>query len=477
VANLTASLNAVPRSTRPVAAVVLALLVAAVCAVLGRGPLAASGQPATPSLATHACPSGLGAGWRCATATVPLDRQRRTGAVVHVAVALRHAPGPPRPAVLALAGGPGEAAIPGAHGFERLLAPLLANRDLLVVDVRGTGASDPIACPQIDSTSTWGAAAVATCAHALGAAAGHYGSEDVVDDLDDVRRLLGIPRLAVYGISYGTKTAVAYARRHPSTVDGLVLDSPIVEDTDPFYRRSATGSARVLANVCAEGGCPAHVDPVADLRALVRRARGGVLTAGRVTVTEASILQAVVAGGPRLRALPAALHAAARGDLAALARAVPARTPDLRAASWMSPRFSHTVYLATSCDDGNFPWSPRRTPAQRTTSARRYLDRLTDKAFAPFDRHVGEQYGETGICAPWPPAGRRPAPLPLPDVPALLLVGGDDDLAPLEGAREIAGELPQTRLVAVPGVGHGVLHRGGVAAGALRDFAKVLTDG
>lgn len=466
-----------PPRIRLAAAVVVASGVAVLSAVAGTGPLAASGRSHVASLADRACPAGLGPGWRCATATVPLDHGGRDPGVVHVAVALRHAPGPPRPAVLALAGGPGEAAIPGAHRFQRLLAPLLTSRDLLVVDVRGTGASDPIACPQIDTTGTWSPAAVADCARDLGAAAGHYGSSDVADDLDDVRRLLAIPRLAVYGVSYGSKTAVAYARRHPATVDGLVLDSPIVEDTDPFYRRSATGSARVLANVCAEGGCPPGADPVADLRALVRRASGGVQTAGRVSVTEASILHAIVGGGAPLRALPDALHAAARGDLAALARVVPARTPDLRAAPWMSPRFSHTVYLATSCDDGDFPWPADRTPAQRGTSARRYLDHLTDAAFAPFDRHVGEQYGETRICAPWPPAARRPAPPPLPDVPALLLVGGDDDLAPLEGAREVAGELRRMRLVAVPGVGHGVLHRGGAAAAALRDFAGTLGGG
>jgi pimeloyl-ACP methyl ester carboxylesterase len=351
---------------------------------------------------------------------------------------------------------------------------LLAGRDLLVVDVRGTGASDPISCPQIDTTGLWTPEAVAGCARDLGRSAGHYSSADVADDLDEVRRALAIPSLAVYGISYGSKTAVALARRYPGSVDGLVLDSPIVEDTDPFYRRSATGSARVLANVCAEGGCPRGADPVRDLARLVRRARNGVVTDGGVTVSEASILHAVVGGGDPLRALPAALHAAVRGDLGALARAVPSRTPDLRAAPWMAPRFSHTVYLAMSCDDGDFPWRADSTPAQRTAAAGRFLTRMTDAAFAPFDRHVGEQYGETRICAPWPPAAHRPPPRPMPDVPALLLVGGDDDLAPLEGAREIAGELPRNRLVELPGAGHGVLRQSGPAAGALRDFAAAL---
>ena len=51
----------------------------------------------------------------------------------------------------------------------------------------------------------------------------------------------------------------------------------------------------------------------------------------------------------------------------------------------------------------------------------------------------------------------RPTPPPVPDVPTLLLVGGDDDVAPLEGAREIAAELPHSSIVTIPDWGHGVL--------------------
>jgi pimeloyl-ACP methyl ester carboxylesterase len=53
-----------------------------------------------------------------------------------------------------------------------------------------------------------------------------------------------------------------------------------------------------------------------------------------------------------------------------------------------------------------------------------------------------------------------------------VLVGGDDDLAPLEGAREIAAQLPQSRIVTVPAVGHGVLGTSGPGATALRAFSN-----
>jgi pimeloyl-ACP methyl ester carboxylesterase len=256
-------------------------------------------------------------------------------------------------------------------------------------------------------------------------------------------------------------------------VGALVLDSPIVENTDPFYRRSANGAARVLANQCREGYCAAGTDPVADLRGLVARMSGGVLP-GYPQITEGRILHRIVEGGDPLHHLPAGLHAAVHGDPQTLAAMLPAVVPDARDPDWLRAGWSRTVYLTTSCEDGDFPWARSATPAERGAAASRELDRLGDRAFAPFDRAVGAQYGAQKICVPWPESGRRPLPRPVPNVPALLLVGGDDDVAPLEGAREIAAGLPRSRTVVVPGVGHGVLYPTGPGARALRAFAAGL---
>jgi pimeloyl-ACP methyl ester carboxylesterase len=446
-----------------------ALLALPAVDLAGAPPSAVRGSTATPA----PCPANLAAPWRCTVVTVPLDRSGRVPGHVRLAVALLHQPGPDRPAVLALAGGPGAAAIPQAQHFATLLAPLLKGRDLLVVDQRGTGVSDPISCPRIEAEPSWSPQDVIDCARRLGPGRAFYGTDATVADLEAVRHLLGIPRLTVYGVSYGTKVAVDYARAHPHAVDGLVLDSPIVEDTDPFYRRSANGALRVLENLCAEKACVPHADPAADLRAIVRRMRRGVLTEHGVTISEGPLLHAIVAGGPRLHALPPALHTAARGHLGPLAALLPQQVPDARDPNgWLAPSDSSTLYLATSCEDGDFPWSRTQTIAQRLAAAGAYLDRIGNRAFSPFDRYAGAQYGEARICAPWPEASRRAAPPPLPDVPALMLVGGDDDLAPLEGAREIAAQLPHAQLVIVPATGHGVLHGGpGPAASALGAFA------
>jgi pimeloyl-ACP methyl ester carboxylesterase len=145
--------------------------------------------------------------------------------------------------------------------------------------------------------------------------------------------------------------------------------------------------------------------------------------------------------------------------------------PDSRDDRWLRPSRSRTVYLTTSCEDGDFPWPRSARPAQRRSDSDRELARLGDRAFAPFDHWVGQQYGAVPICAPWPEAGARPAPPPVPDVPTLLLVGGDDDIAPLEGAREIAAELPHSSIVTIPDWGHGVLEDDPPAESALARWA------
>jgi pimeloyl-ACP methyl ester carboxylesterase len=418
-----------------------------------------------PSASTlHSCP-GLPAPWRCAVVTVPLDRSGRVGGDVRLAVAEYHRPGPARAAVLALAGGPGSAAIPGSEGFRARLAALLRTRDLLVVDQRGTGVSGPVGCDKIDADASWSPADVAECAANLGPRRAFYATRDSVADLEAVRRALQIPRLTVFGVSYGTKVAADYARAYPSRVAGLVLDSVIVEDTDPYYRRSARGVVGVLRNQCTQGRCTPGHDPVRDLRTVLRR---------DPWLPQAPLLHAVVAGGGGLHALPSALASAAAGDLRPLTAVLPRTIPDARAPGWLDPSGSRTLYLATSCEDGRFPWQPAEAVSVRLRAARTELRRLGDRAFAPFGRAVGRQYGSAAICARWPESGRTPPPAPLPDVPALLLQGGDDDLAPLGGAREIARELPRSRLVVISGAGHGVLAPTGPAAAALRAFAAQL---
>src|SRR5271167_4504845 len=147
---------------------------------------------------------------------------------MHIAVGAARAYG--RDAVVALAGGPGQAALPLAPFIAEAIAPALHSRDLLVFDQRGTGSSDPLSCAALSSageasSAHSGSELIERCALQLGPARGNYTTSESVEDLEAIRRAAGYEKLVLYGTSYGTKLALDYAERYPQHVEALVLDS------------------------------------------------------------------------------------------------------------------------------------------------------------------------------------------------------------------------------------------------------------
>ena len=182
--------------------------------------------PAASALSFGRCPESPG-GFGCATLAVSLDRSGRTpGAVeLHVEARLAHSAQSPT-AVVALAGGPGQAALPLGEFIARALTPALRTRDLLVFDQRGTGESGPLSCPALSGVSAASAArALERCALEIGPARGSYTTQESVEDIEALRRASGYGKLVLYGTSYGTKVALDYARAYPEHVQSLLLDS------------------------------------------------------------------------------------------------------------------------------------------------------------------------------------------------------------------------------------------------------------
>jgi pimeloyl-ACP methyl ester carboxylesterase len=96
---------------------------------------------------------------------------------------------------------------------------------LVAVDGRGTGGSGPLRCPMLLPAHLEATAPAAECAKALGPRRDFYGTADHAEDLEAVRAALGYDSVALYGVSYGTELALAYALAHPGRVDRLLLDS------------------------------------------------------------------------------------------------------------------------------------------------------------------------------------------------------------------------------------------------------------
>ena len=209
----------------------------------------------------------------CGRVTVPLDRSGAVPGTISLRIkALPPATGGTAGApVMAIAGGPGQAAVPLLDAFASALRPLLRARELVVFDQRGTGGSGRLRCAALASGRGSLASVIGRCATELGARRAAYTTAASVEDVEAVRAALGADKLILYAASYGTKVALAYAAAYPQHVERLVLDSVVLpEGIDPFQRSTLASIPRVLRAVCG-GDCRFTRDPAADLAALARR--------------------------------------------------------------------------------------------------------------------------------------------------------------------------------------------------------------
>ncbi len=443
----------------------LTLLVPAAAALAAPG-VASAALPWTPCAPT---------GFECATLDVPLDRAAPQGAAITLsAKRVPAAANPGQVALVALAGGPGQAAIPIAADFAAILGPGLASRDLLVVDQRGTGASSPLSCPALERTSGTLTAVAGDCSKQLGPRRGFFRTADTVADLEALRIAGGYAKLAFYGVSYGTKVATAYASAHPATTESIVLDSVVTpEGPDAFRRSSLQAVTRVADDICANGRCRGITARASrDLRTLAARLRRKRLS-GRVysptgrgftaRLSESGLFGILLAGdlNPTLRAeLPGSVRAALGGDAQPLLR-LSVRSAGLEnAAGYQSSRAdSDALFLTTTCEENpTFPWTRGASVSTKARQATRAARALPAGATGPFSREVALEQGVLPICLGWQTAS--PAPVadgPLPAVPLLVIDGAGDLRTPLEDARGVAARVPGAQLLAVPNVGHSVL--------------------
>ncbi len=435
--------------------------------------------------------SPCGPGVDCGRVLVPLDRAGRAAgnirlAAIRVRARSRRA-SRPRDAVVALSGGPGESAIPFIVDFLGEMYPALTTRDLLVFDQRGTGVSSPVRCPRFQRGVLGGlAAATRECAQGLGSAAASYNTEEAARDIEAVRVASGARKLTLYGISYGTKVAMVYASLYPDRVERLVLDSVVDPfGPDPFDLDLFSAVSRVMREACAGGRCRGVTnDPVADLQTLVQRLARAPLAGyvvggdGRRRMRQmgrGALLDLLVEWDydPAGRAtIPGAVRSALNGDPQPLLRLVHLVLGSVPEESIRL--FDVGTFVATSCADQGFPWSPASQPERRWAEVMAAADRIPDAAFAPFDRATARASSLFRICALWPPVARAPlTPVgPLPDVPTLIFSGSGDLRTPSEPARALAAAQPHSSLVVVPGAGHGVLPSdlSGCADTAVRRF-------
>jgi pimeloyl-ACP methyl ester carboxylesterase len=444
-------------------AVALITLLVGLLAVGPTADAAATGATPTPPTPpapqlTEPRPCTGSPGFTCWTLRVPLDHTGKVPGELRLQVAAADNVAAPKGVLLFLPGGPGLAGVPLVSGVSQRLAGLAHNYRLVTLDQRGTGEFGALNCPQLQQqlVSSDVAAptpeAVKQCGATVGPARRFYRADDVVADLELLRRALGVEKMTIDAVSYSTVAAARYALAHPRRVHKLVFDSvwPHVDPQrdEPMALAVFQAHRPVLREACRSvPGC--DWDPARDLAWLVRNRGDGV------TLLDLLVVQGVL--DPDYVAVIQAMHKARLGDPADL-DALIAR---LRAGPPVPPEFfSWGLYTAQFCTDSRFPWGDSSArPATRAAALARRIAGLRRREIWPYDRQTVAGLGFIQRCLHWPitrPSPEPPATSTLPPIPTLLLNGTRDLSTPVAWAVEEAARIPNSKVVIVKGAAHTV---------------------
>lgn len=225
-------------------------------------------QPGAPTFAPAACPFDVPEDQQveCGYLTVPEDRSQPDGKTIDLAVAIVRSPNPTPAAdpIIYLEGGPGGSALSGIEGWYD--TGLGEFRDIILIDQRGTGYSEPfLGCPDdLDISEDADDLEFATaCRDELvsrGVNLAAYNSAASAADINDLRLALGYEKVNLYGISYGTRLAMTIMRDYPEGLRSVVLDSAYPPQVDG-YNEQAVNAGRafglLFADCAANAACNA----------------------------------------------------------------------------------------------------------------------------------------------------------------------------------------------------------------------------
>jgi pimeloyl-ACP methyl ester carboxylesterase len=178
--------------------------------------------------------------------------------------------------IVPLTGGPGESVIQDGRGFVEWLAPMLEDRDLLLVDQRGSGQSGALRCqffssddPADSLQNLFPPARVESCAKNLAQHADltQYSFRRFADDLEKVRRTLGYGPLNLFALSSGTRAAQVFVRTYPDSARTMYLGSvdPIdIADPLPFAKAAQATLERTFVACEADAACRSAFPHVRD---------------------------------------------------------------------------------------------------------------------------------------------------------------------------------------------------------------------
>ena len=401
----------------------------------------------------------------CGTLRVPEDRSDPAGRQIDLRVAVipAEADVPAPDAFFALAGGPGDSSTDFFGWLPGRFAEVHAERDIVLVDQRGTGGSNALVLPSMPDTSGLSGdevdAALRTWADdwlaSIDADPRQYTSSIAADDLDAVRDALGYEQIDLYGPSYGGTLAQYYIRQHPDRVRVAIMDGATPLDVPVFERMAANSQAALqllFARCAADTACNAALPDLQNEWTSVR----ATLEAGVDTgLTDPSTGEPMVATLDQVAPgahgalldpstasrLPLGVHLAYQGQWAQVIQVLPDSTGG--GGDWLA------MGEIIMCSEA---WA-RYDPAE--------VERVGAGSYATSTRHA-DAVARAARCAALP-AGVVPADDAAPvvtDVPILWLTADGDPQDPPANLTSIPSQQPNARIVVMPAQQHTVGHTG-----------------
>ena len=311
----------------------------------------------------------------CGTYEVFENRALKSGSRISLKIIVFPATGKDKAAdpLFYIPGGPGSSATEDAPYVAEEYAKIRERRDLVFVDQRGTGGSNPLNCDFFDPSDVqsyfgyWNPLdQVRKCRQRLEAKSDLrlYVTSIAMDDLDDVRAALGYKKINISGGSYGTRATQEYLKRYGANVRSVILHGvSLTSQFMPGYFPQDTQRALngVLDECAADEACRTAFPNIrAEVKTVLEQLRKGpvkveVKDKGKV----ASVMLSRDLAGEAVRymlyqsgaasRMPLILHLAAQGNFTPLAEAAVFYRREIVATG------ANGMYLSVTCAE-DLPW-------------------------------------------------------------------------------------------------------------------------
>jgi pimeloyl-ACP methyl ester carboxylesterase len=399
----------------------------------------------------------------CGTYEVMENRKVRKGARIRLNFIILPAwtTSPAPDPVFIFSGGPGQGSADLAKYYALEYQKLRWERDIVLVDQRGTGLSNPLHCQRIgdpDSAQTYlqdmfPEDYVKNCRKELEKKANlrHYDTTTAMQDIDDLRASLGYERINIIGSSYGSYTGIVYMKYFPERVRTAFL-SFVAMPNWTYSGSIAPNTQAALERLLSD--CALDPDCASDYPSL-RQQLGQVLDRLKQGPVQAWIINPIT-GDPehvvfthnnfihgvrsmlytswRSRWIPAFFHWASRGNFSPVAE----YTADYL--YWVNTDIMDGMYLCVTC-----------------TETIPYIDYDEARAMAQGTFMGTYRLEQQKNACEWWATGELPADfhqMYTMDIPTLILSGEIDPVTPPQYGEELAAYLPNSLHAIIPNAGH-----------------------